>query len=280
MPVPATARGRRGRDGAAALAAARSAQDPDRRQHRRRRSISGATASTSTGARWSSASRTSRLRKSRRRSSGWSPIRPGRCPIRSPERARRQEPGVARPEQFPMKDGYYVQQPGPKNSLGLVKFDMDDKYAIYLHDTPAKALFGAARPAPQPRLRAGRECAAVRAALAQQQGVLDEFNKASRKRRRNLRQADARSPSACFTTPLSWTVTASSSGRTITSSTIMSRARCGSNPGRSASRRSRKARTSGPSIQTEGAGLAPAPSSPSRRDADGVAFQPPRMPGK
>jgi len=35
-----------------------------------------------------------------------------------------------------------VQQPGPKNSLGLVKIDMPNPHAIYLHDTPARALFG------------------------------------------------------------------------------------------------------------------------------------------
>jgi murein L,D-transpeptidase YcbB/YkuD len=39
------------------------------------------------------------------------------------------------------KDGWLVQQPGPKNSLGLVKFDMLNDQAIYLHDTPAKQLF-------------------------------------------------------------------------------------------------------------------------------------------
>jgi murein L,D-transpeptidase YcbB/YkuD len=39
------------------------------------------------------------------------------------------------------KDGWIVQQPGPQNSLGLVKFDMRNEHAIYLHDTPAKQLF-------------------------------------------------------------------------------------------------------------------------------------------
>ncbi|NUS99715.1 MAG: L,D-transpeptidase family protein, partial [Sphingomonas sp.] len=39
------------------------------------------------------------------------------------------------------RDGRLVQLPGPKNSLGEVKFDMRNDNAIYLHDTPAKALF-------------------------------------------------------------------------------------------------------------------------------------------
>jgi murein L,D-transpeptidase YcbB/YkuD len=37
------------------------------------------------------------------------------------------------------------QQPGPRNSLGRVKIEMPNDHAIYLHDTPAQALF--ARPA-------------------------------------------------------------------------------------------------------------------------------------
>ena len=38
-------------------------------------------------------------------------------------------------------EGRLVQKPGPGNSLGLVKFDFDNPYAVYLHDTPAKAAF-------------------------------------------------------------------------------------------------------------------------------------------
>jgi murein L,D-transpeptidase YcbB/YkuD len=34
-----------------------------------------------------------------------------------------------------------VQQPGPDNALGLMKIDMPNPHAIYLHDTPSKALF-------------------------------------------------------------------------------------------------------------------------------------------
>jgi L,D-transpeptidase YcbB len=33
------------------------------------------------------------------------------------------------------------QKPGPKNSLGLVKFLFPNSYNIYLHDSPAKSLF-------------------------------------------------------------------------------------------------------------------------------------------
>lgn len=36
-----------------------------------------------------------------------------------------------------------VQQPGPNNSLGLMKIDMPNPHAIYLHDTPSRNLFNA-----------------------------------------------------------------------------------------------------------------------------------------
>jgi murein L,D-transpeptidase YcbB/YkuD len=78
---------------------------------------------------------------------------------------------------FVMKDGMYVQQPGPKNSLGLVKFDMDDEFAIYLHDTPAKALFTL------PDRHRSHGCVRVQDALAfahglaRQQGVDAQFSK-------------------------------------------------------------------------------------------------------
>jgi murein L,D-transpeptidase YcbB/YkuD len=35
-----------------------------------------------------------------------------------------------------------VQQPGPGNSLGLMKLDMPNPHAIFLHDTPSRHLFG------------------------------------------------------------------------------------------------------------------------------------------
>ena len=82
---------------------------------------------------------------------------------------------------FAMKDGLWVQASGPKNSLGLVKFDMDNKQAIYLHDTPAKALFS------QPDRHRSHGCVRVEnavqfaTALAEQEGVLDDFQEAMKK---------------------------------------------------------------------------------------------------
>jgi murein L,D-transpeptidase YcbB/YkuD len=79
---------------------------------------------------------------------------------------------------FVLKGDQYVQQSGPKNSLGLVKFDMDDKEQIYLHDTPAKALFGL-----DDRHRS-HGCVRIQNAiqfatmLADQEGVLDQFQQA------------------------------------------------------------------------------------------------------
>jgi murein L,D-transpeptidase YcbB/YkuD len=61
--------------------------------------------------------------------------------------------GIAEKEILPMGAGYMasqdmrvengrvVQAPGPKNALGQVKFDLEDPYDIYLHDTPAKSNF-------------------------------------------------------------------------------------------------------------------------------------------
>jgi murein L,D-transpeptidase YcbB/YkuD len=47
-------------------------------------------------------------------------------------------------EDMHMEDGQVVQAPGPKSALGLVKFDVEDPYDIYLHDTPSKSWFAAA----------------------------------------------------------------------------------------------------------------------------------------
>jgi L,D-transpeptidase YcbB len=79
---------------------------------------------------------------------------------------------------FVRQNGQWVQQPGPQNALGAVKFDMKNDHAIYLHDTPAKSLFG------QPNRHRSHGCVRVEGALefarmlARTNGVLDEFEKA------------------------------------------------------------------------------------------------------
>jgi murein L,D-transpeptidase YcbB/YkuD len=82
---------------------------------------------------------------------------------------------------YTQKDGKWIQKSGPKNSLGLVKFDMKDDEAIYLHDTPAKAVF-----AESDRHRS-HGCVRVENAmqfatsLAQEEGILDKFQQAMQK---------------------------------------------------------------------------------------------------
>ncbi|HEY5710519.1 MAG TPA: L,D-transpeptidase family protein [Allosphingosinicella sp.] len=77
-----------------------------------------------------------------------------------------------------MRDGWLVQKSGPRNSLGLVKFDMLNDQQIYLHDTPAKALFG------QDDRHASHGCVRIDDALgfaqmiATDQGVLDQWREA------------------------------------------------------------------------------------------------------
>jgi murein L,D-transpeptidase YcbB/YkuD len=81
-------------------------------------------------------------------------------------------------EHIVSKNGKLVQEPGPKSALGLVKFDMDNKEQIYLHDTPAKALFG------QNDRHASHGCVRVQDALgfaamiAEAEGISEQWQKA------------------------------------------------------------------------------------------------------
>ncbi|QAY79990.1 murein L,D-transpeptidase [Sphingosinicella sp. BN140058] len=81
-------------------------------------------------------------------------------------------------ENIVTKNGRLVQQPGPKSALGLVKFDMINDHAIYLHDTPAKALFASTQ------RHSSHGCARVDDAigfarlLADDQGQREAFDKA------------------------------------------------------------------------------------------------------
>lgn len=76
------------------------------------------------------------------------------------------------------KDGWIVQGSGPKNSLGLVKFDMKNEHAIYLHDTPAKPLFQL------PQRQRSHGCVRVEDAigfaglLARDNGIAEKWQKA------------------------------------------------------------------------------------------------------
>ncbi|HEX8380512.1 MAG TPA: L,D-transpeptidase family protein, partial [Allosphingosinicella sp.] len=81
-------------------------------------------------------------------------------------------------ENIVMKNGRLVQEPGPKSALGLVKFDMINNEQIYLHDTPAKALFASTQ------RHASHGCSRVENAvefarlIAQDDGKLEAFDKA------------------------------------------------------------------------------------------------------
>lgn len=86
--------------------------------------------------------------------------------------------GYLRRNNMAWKDGWIVQQPGPQNSLGLVKFDMRNEHQIYLHDTPAKPLFG------EVQRQRSHGCVRVEDALgfaemlARDEGVSDAWNEA------------------------------------------------------------------------------------------------------
>lgn len=81
------------------------------------------------------------------------------------------------------RNGRIVQAPGPESALGLVKFDLDNHHAIYLHDTPAKSLFAKAE------RHASHGCTRVHNALAfarliaADQGKAEAFEQALASRR-------------------------------------------------------------------------------------------------
>ncbi|HEY1749842.1 MAG TPA: L,D-transpeptidase family protein [Caulobacteraceae bacterium] len=75
-------------------------------------------------------------------------------------------------EDMHMEDGRVVQAPGPKSALGLVKFDVEDPYDIYLHDTPAKALFA------QDNRHRSHGCVRVEDAVALARKIAAETGKA------------------------------------------------------------------------------------------------------
>lgn len=78
------------------------------------------------------------------------------------------------------KGDKYVQMPGPKNALGAVKFDLKNDQAIYLHDTPAKALFSANERHKSHGCIRVQDALGFARMLAQDDGVLEQFDKAFR----------------------------------------------------------------------------------------------------
>src|SRR3546814_3367477 len=76
------------------------------------------------------------------------------------------------------KDGWIVQKPGPKNSLGLVKFDMQNEHQIYLHDTPAKQLFGEVQRQRSHGCVRVEDALGFAAILARDEGISAEWEKA------------------------------------------------------------------------------------------------------
>ena len=87
-------------------------------------------------------------------------------------------PGYLRENNMVRRDGWIVQQPGPDNALGQVKFDLQNDHAIYLHDTPAVSLFE------RNQRHLSHGCVRVNNALqfarmiAQDTGISAEFSKA------------------------------------------------------------------------------------------------------
>jgi murein L,D-transpeptidase YcbB/YkuD len=79
---------------------------------------------------------------------------------------------------YTQENGKWVQKSGPKNSLGLVKFDMRDDEAIYLHDTPAKAVFALSDRHRSHGCVRVENAVQFATALAQQEGVSDKFSQA------------------------------------------------------------------------------------------------------
>jgi murein L,D-transpeptidase YcbB/YkuD len=72
---------------------------------------------------------------------------------------------------FVWRDGRLIQRPGPNAALGLVKFDFPNDYAVYLHDTPAKAAFNRAqRTVSHGCVRLARAVELARTLISQQPG--------------------------------------------------------------------------------------------------------------
>ena len=111
--------------------------------------------------------------------------------------------GYLRRAHMHVVNGQVVQRPGPNNSLGVVKFDVQDPYAIYLHDTPSKSAFSL------PERHRSHGCVRVQNAvgfarlIAGQSGKADAFNKALASGKPPRWRSMRRFRCGCSTTPRS-----------------------------------------------------------------------------
>jgi len=55
--------------------------------------------------------------------------------------AEAKRPGLLASQGIRWVDGRLQQRPGPSNALGQIKFDIPNRFGVYLHDTPGKGLF-------------------------------------------------------------------------------------------------------------------------------------------
>lgn len=56
-------------------------------------------------------------------------------------KAKKDKAYLVKHDYFINDDGRLIQKAGPKSALGKIKFNLTNPFAIYLHDTPSKALF-------------------------------------------------------------------------------------------------------------------------------------------
>jgi murein L,D-transpeptidase YcbB/YkuD len=83
---------------------------------------------------------------------------------------------------FERKNGRLVQKPGPQAALGLVKMDMTNRHAIYLHDTPSKAGFSRAERHMSHGCVRVSDAVGFAAMLAEHSGKREDFEKALARR--------------------------------------------------------------------------------------------------
>lgn len=80
------------------------------------------------------------------------------------------------------RNGRLVQEPGPESALGLVKLDMSNRHAIYLHDTPHKSGFARAERHMSHGCVRVQDAVGFAAMLAEHDGKRDQFDRALSRR--------------------------------------------------------------------------------------------------